>query len=862
MKRLLLFITLFSFVIAGYSQSKEDLQNSYNFKRGQELLFGSNPDQSTALDFFKKELAEHPNNGYALYCMGLIYDDNDQEGEALDCFNKAVPLLKKDKNWISYAYRLRAKVNLKLGNDELALKDWKASLKENPTDENTLSDRAEFYYYQGEYELADADYDVLISSQPGNTLGYLGKGRNAIMKKQYDEALRLFNYSITLDPKSSQAYAFRAETYLALNKNNEAADDLITALSIDYNRKAVGMLQDIKSPAKEILLAKLRIQQAKDKNNALWSFLQGGIYEEADEYENAIKAYEAANNISTSSSVIFRLSLCHSELGEYNEALDYVNRSLAMDSTNTSYLLCKANYLYELGKTKAALNVLTSFIDKEPDEFFGYYRRGFFKYCTDDFDGAIEDFTTALVLQPHYTYALVERGECYKHKGNMTAAKADFIKALEESMVRDSVDVNGKAGKSADIDVNDRTNLDYITYDDDCNAQYAYLGLGKKDFAIAVQDSILAHNDDKGSYYDAACLYSKMGEYDKAMGYLRTALEKGFRRFTHIMNDRDLDGLKNRADFKAMMKEFEAKVNDAPSLSVSGYKGSLGDASVSTSAPTKVSEIPFTRESGGLCKVKCNINGLPLNFWLDTGASDVSLSMVEATFMLKNGYLTKDDVVGSSYYLDANGNVSEGTVINLRKVSFGDCELTNVKASVVSNLKAPLLLGQSVLSRLGSVEIDNQKQVLRIKPFQITEGKTAIGVLDVKGNGEPIPVKDSDNGDIEQRVFEVVEQMPSFPGGLNALMNYLSTNIVYPEEAWKKGEEGRVVASFIVETDGSISNVSISRSVSPLLDAEAVRVITAMPKWIPGKNNGKTVRVKFNVPISFKIPKDDSTETK
>lgn len=861
MKHILLLIVLLFSVIMGYSQSKEELQNSYNFKRGQELLFGDNPDLSSALGFFKKELVEHPNNGYALYCIGLIYDDNNQEGDALGCFNKAVPLLKKDKNWISFAYRFRAKVNLELGNDELSLRDWKASLKENPKDENTLSDRAEYYYYKGEYDLADADYDVLISSQPGNTLGYLGKGRNALRKKQYDEALKLFIYSINLDPKSSQAYAFRAETYLALNNNNEAADDLITALSIDYNRKAVGMLQDIKSPAKEVLLAKLRIQQAKDKNNGLWSFLQGGIYENAEDYNNAINAYEAANNISASSSVIFRMSLCHSELGEYNEALNCVNRSLAMDSTDTTYLLYKANYLYELGRTKEALNVLTSYIDKEPEEFYGYYRRGFFKYCTDDFDGAIEDYTTSLVLQPHYTYALVERGECYKHKGIMTAAKVDFIKALEESMVGDSVDVDGTKGKPADIDVDDKSNLNHISYDEDCNAQYAYLGLGKKDFAIAVQDSILAHNDDKGSYYDAACIYSKMGEYDKAMYYLRTALEKGFRRFIHIMNDRDLDGLKKRDDFKALMKEFEAKVNDPQALSISGYKGSMPNGSISSSSG-EVSEIPFTRETGGLCKVKCNINGLPLNFWLDTGASNVSLSMVEATFMMKNGYLTKDDVVGNSYYLDANGNVSEGAIINLRKVSFGDCEITNVKASVVSNLKAPLLLGQSVLSRLGSVEIDNQKHVLRIKPFQLPEDAVPVGVLDVKGNGEPVPFKNSGNVYIEKQVYEVVEQMPSFPGGLNALMTYLSNNVVYPEEAWKNGEEGRVVASFIVETDGSISNVSISRSVSPLLDAEAVRVISAMPKWVPGKSHGKAVRVKFNVPISFKIPKDDSSDSK
>ena len=97
MKQLIIIIIVLFQSVCVFAQSKEELQNSYNFKRGQELLFGNNPDQPTALDFFKKELAEHPNNGYALYCMGLIYDDNDQEGDALDCFNKAVPLLKKDK---------------------------------------------------------------------------------------------------------------------------------------------------------------------------------------------------------------------------------------------------------------------------------------------------------------------------------------------------------------------------------------------------------------------------------------------------------------------------------------------------------------------------------------------------------------------------------------------------------------------------------------------------------------------------------------------------------------------------------------------------------------------------------------------
>ena len=113
--------------------------------------------------------------------------------------------------------------------------------------------------------------------------------------------------------------------------------------------------------------------------------------------------------------------------------------------------------------------------------------------------------------------------------------------------------------------------------------------------------------------------------------------------------------------------------------------------------------------------MNCKINELPMRFVFDTGASDVSLSMVEASFMMKNGYLSQNDVIGSARFSDAVGNVSEGTVINLRKVQFGDVELDNVRASVVRNQKAPLLLGQTVLSRIGKIEIDNQRKVLKVK---------------------------------------------------------------------------------------------------------------------------------------------------
>jgi len=102
-------------------------------------------------------------------------------------------------------------------------------------------------------------------------------------------------------------------------------------------------------------------------------------------------------------------------------------------------------------------------------------------------------------------------------------------------------------------------------------------------------------------------------------------------------------------------------------------------------------------------------------------------------------------------------------------------------------------------------------------------------------------------------VFQVVEEMPDFPGGVQALMDYLSKNVRYPAEAHAIGAQGRVIVSFTVKKDGSIADTKVERSVNPYLDKEAMRVIAAMPKWKPGKQRGEAVNVKFTVPVAFRL---------
>ena len=118
--------------------------------------------------------------------------------------------------------------------------------------------------------------------------------------------------------------------------------------------------------------------------------------------------------------------------------------------------------------------------------------------------------------------------------------------------------------------------------------------------------------------------------------------------------------------------------------------------------------------------------------------------------------------------------------------------------------------------------------------------------------------KEIDNEKISQPdVFDEVDEMPQFPGGMAGLMQYLSVNVRYPEDAKESGAQGRVIVSFIVEKDGSISNAKVTKPTYSSLDEEALRVVSTMPKWVPGKQNGEAVRVKYAVPVSFRLKGED-----
>lgn len=131
--------------------------------------------------------------------------------------------------------------------------------------------------------------------------------------------------------------------------------------------------------------------------------------------------------------------------------------------------------------------------------------------------------------------------------------------------------------------------------------------------------------------------------------------------------------------------------------------------SVCGNSQTKI----IMERDGGVYTVPCKINGLPLKFIFDTGASNVSISLTEAMFMLKNGYLKIEDLGESVYYSIANGDVAKGTKLNIKEIEFGGLKLYNIQASIVHETTAPLLLGQSAIEKLGKIQLEgNQLTIL------------------------------------------------------------------------------------------------------------------------------------------------------
>jgi tetratricopeptide (TPR) repeat protein len=275
MRKSLFLATLFCIILCN-AEAKEP--TSYNYQRGIEAL--RDGETNKGIDLLNRELQDHPKCGYTYAWIASARGRLCDYGKALTAVNYALKYLpKKDKYYVAWAHRLRALTYIYLGDSVAALSDYAQAIKLQPETYDYYRERGDLYFELKQYDLSNVDYLHMIKLEPGNTDGYMGYGRNLREQDKLNEAIEQFSYAFKLDKDFSQALAFRAECYAKQHKYEEAVADMIKAIEMDENRKAIYQLVYIDKEGVDDAIAQLKVQMAKNPNTPYWFTFAGMIYE-------------------------------------------------------------------------------------------------------------------------------------------------------------------------------------------------------------------------------------------------------------------------------------------------------------------------------------------------------------------------------------------------------------------------------------------------------------------------------------------------------------------------------------------------------------------------------------------------------
>lgn len=650
---------------------------SYNYQRGVEAV--NNDQDNEAENYLNQELADNPKNGYAYAWLAGVELRNDEIGSAISMLNKAIKYIPKaDKYYHAWANKTLAGIYYDL-NDTIKCLDYATrAVKAEPKNIEWWRFRGVLYLEFEQYDNAIADFDEMIRLNPNAENGYMWKGKTYYQLKQYDKAIEQYQYAGKLATRS-YIYSNLAESQIQLQYYEEAADNIIKAFKEEhFEDLATDLLADVNEELTAELMPRLNVQINANPNSLEWYMYKLYLYRANKNYEQAILCTEKIKELDADPYFDAILSLLYRNMGDFATALHYAQVAYAADTTETDYIEQLTNVYSDLDSLEQCLQIYDSYIAQYPESEAAYHMRAQTHFLAGNYTSAIDDYTTTITLDTKDTYARYMRGRAHYIMGDTLKANKDFQRVVEDT-------------------------------NDAIETVFALIFLGSHEEARHLVDSILiADSVEHSERYNIACSYSMLGETELAFTALEEELKDGYVQFNHIRRDVDFIPLRGER-LDSLLSIYENKVQER----IRTFKG---EESVDATEE-KVVEIPFTK-TGGVTKVECTINNLPLNFIFDTGASDVTISQVEANFMYKNGYLDSRDIVGKKTYQVATGAIAVGTTIILKQIEFGGLILRDVRASVVETQNAPLLLGQTVLQRLGKIEIDNTQRILKITTNQ------------------------------------------------------------------------------------------------------------------------------------------------
>lgn len=685
MKKFIFIVIMVVCGLTGTMSAQTNKGSDYNYQKAEEVM-REKGDVKKAMEYLRKQLDIDPEHMDSYLMMMGLYRNEKEYGLALQVANKALKINPKKSNVSDgLLYWWRSVIYEEMGDNTKAAADMEKAVKvtkkgRDRSWRDIMIAYAQMKYDSTDYAGADEVYKILLKDDETDQLAMVGMARNCLGRKDAAGAVDILEKCKAYDSEYSEIYRYLMQAYKEMREENKAVDAAVKYL--EYAEDSIDEVWDILNNNYPYAVAKLKEMSRQSSGyGSAWNYFLAKLHEEAHKYEQAVKAYSILlEEYGYDAELMMDRSNCYDALGCSELAIQDMNEVISKEKENLYFYDARACHYRYAGMYEDAIEDFSKVIELYPTSGYGYYNRGWCYELSGNDEEAMKNYNEGLEIDKTYPYLFLMRGELRLKQGNQDGAKEDF-----EMVVK----------------------LDTSVIDGSCR-HYALHFLGKDDEAKEWMDKLIAEDpDDSGNYYDMACLYSRMGKLDEAVDALRTALEKGYRRFPHIENDDDLDPIRSLPSFIELMEEYRLKHENF----LSEFMGERG----TDDGEEEISEVEMKKMYSGTYEIPCSVNGLSLKMVFDTGASDVTISAVEANFMLKNGYLSEDDVKGKNRYMTASGDIHEGTILRLKEVQLGDTVLKNIEASVVHNQKAPLLLGQSVLEKFGTITIDNVNSKLLIK---------------------------------------------------------------------------------------------------------------------------------------------------
>jgi clan AA aspartic protease (TIGR02281 family) len=642
--------------------------------------YGKNGDFAEGIRCLNVIIKKNPKDVKALGLRSIAYWKLEQNQSALSDIDAAIQYhSKKDKDVNKdMLYICRAKINSGIEEYDEALKDYTAALKINSKNSNAFFGRANLYYTLEKYDASDSDLKQVLSIDKENLPARVGLARNMIAREQIDEAITELNRLERKDNQYAQIYQYRAEAYFIKCDFRKAIDDAVDfAFYDDFSNYSLNDLRFYSDFNRTYAIAKMSSMIVKDNNNKeRWLNERAGMYYSQQDYNKAFIDYDALVKATPTQPIFYKnRGICYGKLGDTDKAIADFSEAININENYMTAWDLRADAYADLGNYTSSISDYDKVLELAPMYYLGYQQRGWVKERAGDFQGALADYSTAVEIEPAFSYGFFMRGRLYKLElKNQKLARQDFEQVLA---LTDTIEI------------------------EDCPEKlYVLHFLGRDREAAVLQDTLLRREPTASNYYNATCLYSLMNRTDEAVNFLQTAFKKGYKEFSYMETDTDLDNIRKNSKFIKLVKEWKDKAKT----------GTTKESQSVTVSDSSQKYVVKTKElKSGVYEISCSVNDLPLKFIFDTGASDITISSLDAAFMLKNNHLSKYDFRDRQHYRTASGELVEGTKVSLRKIKIGELELNNIEAAVVHKQDAPLLFGQSALGKFVKITIDNKR---------------------------------------------------------------------------------------------------------------------------------------------------------